>query len=415
MPKGTPIHHYQYNKQRIQYVTPSSTDFHSLRSIFAHPEILPSAILRPASIQDIQATITFLAEQKIPFTIRSGGHDMHGRSTQPDTVVLDIRRINSVMVNLESGTATIGGGALVGNVVGTLQGEGFVTPVGSLSWVGYVGWAMYGGYGPYSARLGLGVDQILGARLANARGELVEADKDLLKGIRGARGAFGVVVEVTVSIYKLDQILAGVVMYNSEDLTMVIRQYYEGYRALTAEGLPAPFQVHQAVLNMPTPTFGVLFVLAPVMAQTVQLSTPAAWLEEADKLVAKTTQGRMWTITMRQITDEVVQVIAQYTKNMPADPHKLFDMHELRGGSPSARPNQDSVFSTHEPHFVFEIFCEALEKTSADNIVPTSYLPFLTAEEVDHDQVFGDNLEILRGLKGKLDPKNVFRAAISYL
>lgn len=133
---------------------------------------------------------------------------MHGRSMKNGAVALDLRRINHVHVQVDKETATarIGGGSLMADVIAELQREGFITPVGTIGQVGYVGWAMYGGYGQYSALFGLGVDQIVGAKVVNATGEIVEADRELLKGIRGAGGAFGVVAELTVSIYKLDKV-----------------------------------------------------------------------------------------------------------------------------------------------------------------------------------------------------------------
>jgi FAD/FMN-containing dehydrogenase len=141
-----------------------------------------------------------------------------------DAVALDMRLLNSVRIHAipdkknerEEGkdvsTATVGGGILIGDLIAALQAEGFATPVGSLPMVGYVGWAMYGGYGAYSAPLGLGVDQIVGAKLVNASGEVIEADPELLKGIRGAGGAFGVVLELTVKIYRVDRVCAAMIL-----------------------------------------------------------------------------------------------------------------------------------------------------------------------------------------------------------
>lgn len=94
---------------------------------------------------------------------------------------------------------------------------------------------------------------------------------------------------------------------------------------------------------------------ALVHAWHVHETTPQDSLDEVDQHFARTTKGRMWTISMRKITPEVAGVIAQYTSKMPDDPHILFDMHELRASSPSARANDDSVFSAREPYFAFEI------------------------------------------------------------
>lgn len=439
----------------IQYVVPSSPAFEEMRTIYAHPEIVPLAILRPRNVQAVAAAVSFLASNKVDFTVRGGGHDMHGRSMKNKAVALDLRLINHVQIDTASSTAKVGGGALLGDVAQALQQQGLITPIGSISRVGYTGWAMYGGYGSYSSRFGLGVDQIVGAKVINAQGEPVEADADLLKAIRGAGGAFGVIVELTISIYKLDRILSGVLLFKSDDdLPTVVRQYNEGYRALlSAEGMQAtPLSIQQFVLNMPTPTFGLLFMwasedletgnqwverlstLGPVTANTVQSRTPLGWLHEQDRLVAKSTQGQMFTISVRAITAEVADVIARYTNSMPADPHIIFDMHELRDCSPSAKANAGSVFSAREGHFMCEItaivedrdnleatlawgreFREALRKTSAENIVPASYVSFLTCDDFEPDRIYGNNLRFLKRVKKRADPENTFQNAISYL
>jgi len=87
-----------------------------------------------------------------------------------------------------------------------LSKEGLATAFGSVSWIGYVGWATYGGYGPYSANYGLGVDNIIGAKIVNYKGEIVDADPKILKGIRGAGGFLGAIVELTIKIYPLNSV-----------------------------------------------------------------------------------------------------------------------------------------------------------------------------------------------------------------
>lgn len=57
-----------------------------------------------------------------------------------------------------------------------------------------------------SGTYGLGVDQILGATVVNYKGELIEADEDLLKGIRGGGGNLGIIVALKVKIYPFDSV-----------------------------------------------------------------------------------------------------------------------------------------------------------------------------------------------------------------
>lgn len=60
--------------------------------------------------------------------------------------------------------------------------------------------------GPFSNNYGLGADQIVAAKIVNAKGELVDADAELLEGIRGGGGISGVIVELTIKVYPLKEV-----------------------------------------------------------------------------------------------------------------------------------------------------------------------------------------------------------------
>jgi FAD/FMN-containing dehydrogenase len=56
------------------------------------------------------------------------------------------------------------------------------------------------------ANYGLGVDQILGAKVVNSEGRIIEADEKMLQVIRGGGGALGVIVAMTIKTYPLDKV-----------------------------------------------------------------------------------------------------------------------------------------------------------------------------------------------------------------
>jgi len=131
---------------------------------------------------------------------------LRGRSIHEDALTIDVRELAHVIVSADKTTARVGGGILTQNLTELLAKYDLVTPVGGIGTIGYTGWAIYGGYGSLTANFGLGVDNIVGAKIVNAKGEIVDADSELLKGIRGAGGAFGVIVELEVKVYKLKNV-----------------------------------------------------------------------------------------------------------------------------------------------------------------------------------------------------------------
>ena len=78
--------------------------------------------------------------------------------------------------------------------------------IGGCGTVGFTSWCLIGGYGCYVHTYGLGVDQIVGARVVTGEGKLIEADLQMLKGLRGGGGSLGIVVELTAKVYPLGEV-----------------------------------------------------------------------------------------------------------------------------------------------------------------------------------------------------------------
>ncbi|KAJ5559035.1 hypothetical protein N7535_009097 [Penicillium sp. DV-2018c] len=188
----------------------------------------PCAVLRPRSTEEICAIVKLLRPLHYPLAVRSGGHDFWARSTGPvkDALILDIRDIDQVEVN-ESNIAEIGGGANHHKVIKDLENCGRLAVTGGCPSVGYVGWACCGGYGLQSPLLGLGVDQIVGATLVNADGDTIEADENLLWGIRGAGTALGIITKLRIKTYPAQPVLAGSIAFNVEQSKQVLDRYLQ--------------------------------------------------------------------------------------------------------------------------------------------------------------------------------------------
>jgi FAD/FMN-containing dehydrogenase len=190
----------------IHYATPSSPDFNDLRPGYVINDTAPAMIVRPRSADDVAGLVSVLKASNLPFSVRVGGNDMFGRYQLKDGITIDLREIAYVNVDKENQTARIGGGVLVSNVLEALDPYGLVVPHPVISSVGFVGWATHGGYGLLSAEFGMGVDQILQAKVVDANAAIRDADEDMLSVIRGGGGALGVIVELTIKVYPLTQV-----------------------------------------------------------------------------------------------------------------------------------------------------------------------------------------------------------------
>lgn len=191
----------------IKYIPPFSPEYPAARKPWNGARLdNPLAVVQPQSPSDVAALVKYAKFNSIPFTIRSGGHNLEGRCVVQDALLIDMRALTDVTISSDRKTATVQGGILQDELANKLWEHGLATPTGAVPTVGYVGWATYGGYGPFSAHWGLGVDQILGATVIDPNGDIVQADEALLEGIRGAGGLFGVIIDLTIKVYPLSSV-----------------------------------------------------------------------------------------------------------------------------------------------------------------------------------------------------------------
>lgn len=210
----------------LSIYTSSNSNFQDCLNFYNHAlDEQPLVCVKPVIDQEVAQVIQFCNTSGIPFCVRSGGHDFFGRSLVKGGVLIDMRAIDSIIVEPGRASARVGGGVIAGTLQETLGSQGLFTPTGQSNTVGYVSWACGGGYGFYVGTYGFGVDQILGARVILAGGQIVNTDQDpeLLWALRGAgAGTFGIVMELRVKVYPVPDLYAGFLAYPLSDAAAVM-------------------------------------------------------------------------------------------------------------------------------------------------------------------------------------------------
>ncbi|KAJ0353644.1 hypothetical protein COL154_012067 [Colletotrichum chrysophilum] len=173
--------------------------------------IRPAAIAVPRDSSEVRRLVRWAKSIDLKFTIRGGGNDFWARSIAHDTLMIDMRGINSIKVAEDRQTVVIGGGVLMKDLILALDDVGLMTPTGHTWIIGYAGWVSNGGYGTSTHIHGMGIEQVVEAELVNAKGEEVVADEEMLEGVRGVCGHLGVITSLTVKVYPKHDAQGGVV------------------------------------------------------------------------------------------------------------------------------------------------------------------------------------------------------------
>ena len=145
-------------------VLPGSPDYEHLRKpAWAQSEdVRPAAVALCATPADVAETITFGRRSGAETVARSGGHCFAGRSSTRG-ILIDLSPMRSVSV--ADGLATVGAGALLGDVYEELDVLGLTIAAGACPSVGIGGLTLGGGLGILGRKYGLTSDQLVDAQV----------------------------------------------------------------------------------------------------------------------------------------------------------------------------------------------------------------------------------------------------------
>lgn len=184
----------------------------------------PDCVVQPETAKHVQAIVREAASKNIDLTIKCNGHSYAGHSTAMKGVSLDLRRMRSVNLDMNSNVVTMDAGCQWGRVYETLingRYNGYIINGGRCPTVGVSGFILGGGLGPFTRSFGMGCDTLAEATVVTADGELVTVketdDRNSKKGklfwaLQGAGGGnFGVVVQMKLKVQKLQNLEGTVV------------------------------------------------------------------------------------------------------------------------------------------------------------------------------------------------------------
>jgi FAD/FMN-containing dehydrogenase len=166
----------------------------------------PDAVVEPLDSRDVQAVLRWADRHDVRVAARSGGHSYAGYSTLGEGVVVDLRRLDGIVVRRAGARATVGAGAHAIAIVDALARHGGAVPLGSCPTVGLGGLALGGGYGLAARAWGLTADAVTRITVVTPDGALRRADRrhheDLFWALRGGGGGnFGIATRFELRVH----------------------------------------------------------------------------------------------------------------------------------------------------------------------------------------------------------------------
>ncbi|KAK7049188.1 FAD-binding domain-containing protein [Favolaschia claudopus] len=172
---------------------------------------VPLYAVEAENVADVQAAVKFAADNNLRLAVKSSGHDLLGRSTAPNSLLIHMAKFrdmvftDSFVVGGEDlGSAlTVGPGVHLQDVFKESKAHGKIAVGGSAGTVSPAGGYLQGaGHSVISPLFGLGADNVLEFQIVVASGELLKANSvensDLFFALRGGgAGSWGVVISAT--------------------------------------------------------------------------------------------------------------------------------------------------------------------------------------------------------------------------
>jgi FAD/FMN-containing dehydrogenase len=185
-------------------------------------------IVRCANDADVRETVAYARAAGLPATIRGGGHGIAGHAVLDDTLLLDLSAMTGVRVDPHNAVVRAQGGCLQRHVDEATQPFGLAVTGGIVSHTGIGGLTLGGGIGWLMRKFGLAADNLLSCRVVTADGNTLTASEtenpDLLWGLHGGGGNFGVVTEFAYRLHPVPPtVLAGLIAYPMDQADSVLR------------------------------------------------------------------------------------------------------------------------------------------------------------------------------------------------
>ena len=403
----------------------------------------PVLIARCRGNADVADAVTFARRHGLDVAVRGGGHNVAGLACCDGGLMIDLSLMKGIDVDPQARRVRAQGGVTWRELNRETQAHGLAVTGGVISTTGIAGLTLGGGLGWLMAKHGLALDNLTGADVVLASGEIVKAsDKehpDLFWALRGGGGNFGVVPWFEYRLHPVGEMTSGLVAHPLDRGRDLLRFYRD-----TTRSLPDEVTLFSGLLHAPDGSgaklaailaahFGPLAAgetaLRPVKqfgSPLMDVIGPATYEATNTMLDAGFPRGALnyWKATfLTELSDAAIDTMIAGFRECPS-PMSSLVLEHFHGAVTRVGPTETAFPHRGEAHNLV-IAGEWLDPAESprniawvrqmhDSMRPYAararYVNYLADDETSDpgEAAYGPNLSRLRAIKRRYDPENLF-------
>ncbi|KAF2873051.1 cysteine desulfurase [Massariosphaeria phaeospora] len=445
-----------------ELIEPSSADYHQESQVWsAHKDLHPQLVVRPKTVEALSQVLKVLNDSNVDFNIRGGGCG----SASSSGVLISMSAFDGFEFNKEEEYVVVGAGQLWRHIDAKMEefAPGYSVPGARCTYIGVGGGTLQGGVSWMSSEYGLTSDpqNMLDAQVVLMDGSVVWAssDPDLLWALRGGGGRFGAVTAFKLRAYKYPKtVYSGMILFPREALDVLAQKVPEFEASNTDPKIAMHFycldMTNGAFVGKPSvPGLGLLVYDAygedhgrkafkwaldiPGATDTTQALSyrQVNQLNDSIELSRGKTNQMMTGVVIPAITEDLIRRTWKWFDETLIMEPKLnagtFVLIELmqKEAFNTVKSRADTGWPRSKGRHILQFGCGALKGCSEElQKVATERLAAGAREILDeysvgdclprdfeefHDPVemFGENVERLRSVKKRVDPKDRLKGA----
>ncbi len=402
----------------------------------------PLLIARCHGVADVVDAVKLARTLNLEVAVRGGGHNVAGRATIDDGLMIDLMPMKGIHVNPRAKTARAQGGVTWAELNRETQLHGLAVTGGVVSSTGIAGLTLGGGLGWLMGKYGLALDNLRSVEIVTAEGEVLQVSEDqhpdLFWAVRGGGGNFGIATTFEYQLHPVGPMITGGLIAHSFESA---RDLLKFFRETTAS-LPDELTVFGGLIHSPDGAKLSAMVVGhcgsledgeKAMRPLKEFGTPLLdtigpipYSQLNSMLDAGYPKGALnyWKSSfLRELSDEAIDMIVDCFGKCPTPMGQMLMEHfhgaaTRVGASDTAFPHRAEGYNLlvlsqwMEPEMNDQ--CKAWARQTYGQmepfVGPGRYVNYLGDDEPGDPAIaaYGLNYERLQKIKTKYDPTNFF-------